>query len=154
METIEPIAETLATPGEQPPVLPKAPEYTRKQIGEMRRRFITVVHDTVSSCGHKFRKDAQPKNNCFDCWYAYFKLGVNMADIHQQLSIPKFGVMVVTREYGAKFVKMFRRFLAVELENLHTAAITEPNAITIDPMKPEDLPEGISPRSDDVEFSK
>ena len=55
-----------------------------------------------------------------------------MAEIHQQLSIPKFGVMVVTREYGAKFVKMFRRFLEVELENLHTATISEPNAITVE----------------------
>src|ERR1700690_3494616 len=85
-------------PGEQPPVLPKAPEYSRKQIGEMRRRFMTVVHDTVSACGHKFRKDAQPTNNCPHCWYAYFKMCVNMAEIHRQLSIPKFGVLVVTRE--------------------------------------------------------
>ena len=121
---------------------PRAPN--RMEIGRMRRQYLTITRATVDACGHKFNHEKQPTDNCPDCWYAYFKTSVNMDELHQQLSIPKFGPLVLTREYGAKFVKMFRRFLTRELAALHTATITDPNAIAV-----ENLPEGIAPGGPD-----
>jgi len=102
---------------------PRAPN--RREIGRMRRQYLTITRATVDACGHKFNHEKQPTDNCPDCWYAYFKTSVNMDELHQQLSIPKFGPLVLTREYGAKFVKMFRRFLTRELAALHEAPLQE-----------------------------
>ena len=41
------------------------PTYTAKQIGQMRKRYITVRHSTVTACGHKFKTDGStPSMKC------------------------------------------------------------------------------------------
>jgi hypothetical protein len=51
---------------------PALKEYTRKELGQLRRRYVTVIHGTVKACGHKaaFNKTKQPTSNCVECWKA------------------------------------------------------------------------------------
>ena len=64
------------------PEAPAAPpeKLTRKQLGQLRRQYMTVTHGTVRACGHlaRFSKDHDPKNNCISCWGAYFSTSVDL----------------------------------------------------------------------------
>src|SRR5271166_2445955 len=70
-----------------PPEVPQR-EYTEREIGQMRRVRLTIVHGTVTACGHKatFSKTKAPKNNCVQCWEAYFMTSVDLDFIHTVLS--------------------------------------------------------------------
>ena len=98
--------------GEKPPEQPKQPELTRKQIGELRKRFLTREYSRVIACGHKFVPDSMPHNQCNACWEVFFKSS-DLVEIHDalQVSIPA----VITLR-GEVFVKQFRRFLKLQLE--------------------------------------
>jgi hypothetical protein len=86
---------------------------TRKQLGQLRRRYLTVVHGTVRACGHKFNSRSQPKLNCNYCWDAYFMTAVDTAAIHDDLM--KGGKAQLVNVYGTKFTKQFGRFLTEQL---------------------------------------
>jgi len=90
-------------------------ELTRKQLGQLRRQYVTIVHGTVKACGHRARFSAtqQPKNNCVDCWEAYFLTSVDLEGIHVVLT--KQGVRALIAQRGTKFVTMFRGFLSAKL---------------------------------------
>jgi hypothetical protein len=108
-------------------------ELTRKQLGQLRRQYITVVHGTVKACGHKakFSATQQPKNNCVDCWSAYFLTSVDLEGIHVVLT--KQGVRALVAQRGTKFVKMFRGFLSAKLlPALNAEAAKQEQGVTIE----------------------
>jgi len=102
-------------PTEQSVVPEKPQELSRKQIGQLRRRFITVTHGTVLACGHKAKFDTgrQPTNNCVSCWDAFFHTSCDLDAIHKVLT--EQGVKAFTARFGDKFAKNFRGFLHKEL---------------------------------------
>lgn len=102
------------------PEPPKPETLTAKQIGQLRRQYITVVHGTVTACGHKAKfsrnnmRDAKvPNNNCASCWEAFFMTSVDLEGIHTILT--KSGASELVKQKGLKFVKMFSGFLAAKL---------------------------------------
>ena len=72
------------------PEAPAAPpeKLTAKQLGQLRRQYVTVTHGRVRACGHlaRFSKDHDPKSNCIDCWQAYFVTSVDLDLIHTVLT--------------------------------------------------------------------
>lgn len=98
--------------GEKPPEQPKQPELTRKQIGELRKRFLTREYSRVIACGHKFVPDSMPHNHCNACWEVFFKSS-DLVEIHDALQV---SIPAVITLHGEVFVKQFRRFLKLQLE--------------------------------------
>ena len=85
---------------------------TRKQLGQMRRRYVTINHGRVKACGHKakFSKDKQPNSNCMECWKAYFMTSVDLEGVHVILT--QKGAKELIKQRGKKFAKMFHGFLS------------------------------------------
>ena len=100
-------------------------ELTRKQLGQLRRQYITVVHGTVKACGHKakFSATQQPKNNCVDCWEAFLMTSVDLDFIHAVLT--KKGAKELVRLRGTKFTRMFHGWLAAKMLPALTAEINK-----------------------------
>ena len=99
------------------PEAPAAPpeKLTAKQLGQLRRQYVTVTHGRVRACGHLARlsKDHDPKNNCIDCWQAYFVTSVDLDLIHTVLT--QRGVKALIAMKGTRFTKMFHGFLSSQL---------------------------------------
>ena len=99
------------------PEAPAAPpeKLTRKQLGQLRRQCLTINHGRVRACGHlaRFNKDHDPKNNCIDCWAAFFATSVDLDLVHAVLT--QRGVKALIAMKGTKFTKMFHGFLASQL---------------------------------------
>jgi hypothetical protein len=110
----EPKLTEVIAPEEAAKSVPQ-PKLTKKQIGQLRRRYMTVVHSAVTACGHKVKFDEvhMPTNNCVDCWTAYFMTNVDLEGIH--IVLTKKGVRALTALKGTKFVKMFHGFLSSKL---------------------------------------
>lgn len=104
---VETDAKDLATVPEKPKTL------TRKEIGKLRRQYITITLGTVKACGHKFDPKNQPKRNCEYCWQAYFYTAVDTAAVHDDLT--KGGKRQLIKVYGEKFSRAFGRFLTAAL---------------------------------------
>ena len=98
---------------EAPAALPE--KLTRKQLGQLRRQYMTITHGHVRACNHlaRFSKDHDPKNNCVDCWSAYFATSVDLDLIHAVLTTK--GVKALVAMRGTKFTKMFHGFLSSQL---------------------------------------
>jgi hypothetical protein len=111
METLE----QMTNPSE--PEAPAAPpeKLTRKQLGQLRRQYLTITHGTVKACEHKarFSKDHDPKNNCVDCWSAFFATSVDLEFVHTVLTTKGGKALVAIK--GTKFVRMFHGFLSSQL---------------------------------------
>ena len=116
MESLEQTAPSLTNSTEEP-TLPAAPpeKLTRKQLGQLRRQYLTITHGTVKACEHKarFSRDHDPKNNCVDCWSAYFATSVDLDFIHTVLTTK--GVKALVAMKGTKFVRMFHGFISSQL---------------------------------------
>ena len=116
MESLEQTEQSLTSSTEEP-TLPAAPpeKLTRKQLGQLRRQYLTITHGTVKACEHKarFSKDHDPKNNCVDCWSAYFATSVDLDFIHTVLTTK--GVKALVAMKGTKFVRMFHGFISSQL---------------------------------------
>lgn len=131
---METLAQTTPAENEEPtiaePELPAAPpeKLTRKQIGQLRRQYVTIVHGTVKACEHKatFSKDHDPKNNCVYCWAAYFATSVDLDFIHTVLTTK--GVRALVAMKGTKFTKMFHGFLSSKMLPMLQAEINKENA--------------------------
>ena len=122
------------TTSDAEPEMPAAPpeKLTRKQIGQLRRQYLTTVYGTVKTCGHKakFSKDHNPTNNCVDCWSAYFATSVDLDFVHTVLTTKGGKALVAMR--GTKFVRMFHGFLSSQLLPAIAAEINkEENPATI-----------------------
>lgn len=99
---------------------PEAPKsLTRKQLGQLRRQYMTVVHAQVVKCGHSFNPNRIPSRNCVECWEAYFKTSVDLVQLHEQITLPE-GIRLITNMRGEKYVKAFKRFLDNELSMADT----------------------------------
>ena len=116
MESLEQTVPSLTSSTEEP-TLPAAPpeKLTRKQLGQLRRQYLTITHGTVKACEHKarFSRDHDPKNNCVDCWSAYFATSVDLELIHTVLTSRGGKALVAMK--GTKFTKMFHGFLSSQL---------------------------------------
>jgi hypothetical protein len=88
------------------------PKLTAKQIGQLRRQYVTIVHGHVTACKHRARFSAtqQPKGNCVACWQAYFYTCVDLEGIH--IVLTKQGVKALEKQRGRKFVRAFHGFLS------------------------------------------
>jgi hypothetical protein len=107
---------TIAVEGNHDNVVPErpaAPKYTRAEIGKARRQFITKTFGTVTKCGHKFHPTDNPTTNCEFCWEAYFATQDGIR-IGVQSIVETFGEAQLVKVRGAKFVKMWKRFLATQ----------------------------------------
>ena len=111
METLE----QMTNPSE--PEAPAAPpeKLTRKQLGQLRRQYLTITHGRVKACDHlaRFSKTKDPGNNCTACWSAFFSTSVDLEFIHTVLTTK--GVKALVAMKGTKFTKMFHGFLASKL---------------------------------------
>lgn len=114
------VTVTDGTANEALPQPAAPPALTRKQLGQLRRHYLTVTHGTVKACGHKakFSATKQPNNNCVDCWKAFFYTVADLEALHKTL-IEK-GVKELEKTYGTKFVRNFHGFLAVALQQSAT----------------------------------
>lgn len=101
------------------------PVLTRKQIGQLRRRFLTTQHGTVVTCGHKAKFDngRQPTNNCVECWNAFFHMSCDLDAIHKYLT--EQGAKKFQAKFGDKFTKNFRGFLHKELSKATQQELTD-----------------------------
>ena len=112
-----------------PPTEPPA-KLTPKQIGQLRRQFLTHVNGTVTACGHKDnfsktdkRKGKVPSNNCINCWEAYFMTSVDLDFIHTVLT--QKGANALMAIHGKKFVRMFHGFLSQKMLPMLAAEINK-----------------------------
>lgn len=85
---------------------------SRREIGEYRRRYVTVTHPEVVACGHKFSGQVPNQSNCYFCWESWFKLNPDLDKLHQILSDE--GPKGLEKKYGSKVVKAFKKFLQEE----------------------------------------
>jgi len=107
-------------------------ELTRKQLGQLRRQYVTINHGRVKACNHlaKFSATQPPRGNCVDCWSAYFLTSVDLEGIH--IVLTKQGVRALVAQRGTKFVKMFRGFLSAKLlPALNAEAAKQEQGVTI-----------------------
>jgi hypothetical protein len=112
---------------------PKEPKMSEREIGKLRRQYITKVHDTVVACGHKFHPTAMPKHqNCFDCWEAYFAIHTGMVAAAQSI-VTAFGFEQLVKCNGVKFGKHYRAFVDKrneEAKNGNQESFSSESAIT------------------------
>lgn len=119
----QPMNQTLVSPEEVVEPIPPAPapeKLTQKQIGQLRRQWITQTNGTVKACGHKDnfsktekRNGKQPNNNCVHCWEAYFMTSVDLDFIHTVLTTKGGKALIAVQ--GTKFVRMFHGFLSSKM---------------------------------------
>ena len=111
----------IPTVSTEPSPVPAPQLPTRKQLGQLRRRYLTIVHGVVRACGHKakFSSTKQPTNNCVDCWVAFFSTSVDLLSVHKLLADK--GVRGLEAEYGTKFMRAFHGFLALYLKEQREA---------------------------------
>jgi hypothetical protein len=126
METSEQMEQNLTNSTEEPEMPAAAPEkLTRKQLGQLRRQYVTITHGRVKACDHlaRFSKDHDPKNNCPSCWAAYLATSVDLDFVHAVLTTK--GVKALVAIKGTRFTKMFHGFLASQLLPALAAEITK-----------------------------
>ena len=86
--------------------VPGLSEYKR-----MMRQFFTVEHKRVKACGHKFTGQ-EPRTNCQYCWFAYFNEHGEFTKSLDELWRSPNGKQMMPALRGAKFTKMFLRFMS------------------------------------------
>jgi len=87
-------------------------ELTRKQLGQLRRQYVTINHGRVKACNHlaKFSATQPPKGNCVECWKAWFMTQCDLDSLHVILT--QQGAKELIKQRGVKFVKALHGFLA------------------------------------------
>lgn len=118
-------ANAETTPAPVPPA-----KLTPKQIGQLRRQWVTQVNGTVKQCGHKDnfsktekREGKQPNNNCVHCWEAYFMTSVDLDLIHAVLTQKGSKALIAMK--GTKFVRMFHGFLSTKMLPMLAAEVNK-----------------------------
>ena len=109
-ETIAATAAQSDQPGSQPPAEPDKP-LTEKDFRQLRRVYFTVRHDRVNQCGHRFDRMNEPRTNCQYCWFAFFNTHGELAQTADR-AFQEQGKAFLIQIRGAKFTKMFLRFMA------------------------------------------
>jgi len=87
-------------------------ELTRKQLGQLRRQYVTINHGRVKACNHlaKFSATQPPRGNCVECWKAWFMTQCDLDSLHVILT--QQGAKELIKQRGVKFVKALHGFLA------------------------------------------
>lgn len=125
METAESLNPVDATVDLQALATPEKPkEYTRKELGQLRRAHLTYVKPTVTLCGHSFSQREAPRNHCQSCWRAYFLTVAPLEEMHTVLRTA--GIRVFKARYGDRVTKNFGLFLDSEVnKESETLGISE-----------------------------
>lgn len=106
---------------------PAPPKFTPKQIGKLRRQFITVTHGTVNACKHKFHPTNEPRTNCDNCWEAYFRVQTGVVKGIQSI-VNALGEAELVKARGVKYLRRYKEFaMKVEEEQRNEAAVREFN---------------------------
>jgi hypothetical protein len=118
----QPEAEDEA-PKEQKPM-------TRKQWKELMRLYFTVRHPRVRACQHRLDMARDPRHNCENCWFAYFKEQGQLVQTADECFV-KAGRKALEAIRGKRFTKYFIRFMATlarfRAEQLAAEAAQETN---------------------------
>jgi hypothetical protein len=116
----------------------------------MMRQFFTVRRQRVAECGHRYNEMTQPRNNCEHCWFAFLNTHGDMVKIADEIFVKENGKAYLTQLQGAKFVKMFCRFMSTiarwKAENDERKSIQEPSGVGEDTRRDE----GVDQRVDSV----
>ena len=99
------------------PLLSEPEKFTERQIRAARRQWVTLRHGMVRACGHKIDLSRQPRNNCEWCWEAWLKTSDGLLVVLHETLVNK-GLAALKAQYGNKLVKMFKRFLDKELQQV------------------------------------
>src|SRR5208337_1364501 len=87
------------------------PVVTERLLRSLRGKYFTVKHVRLGVCGHLLDMLNQPRNNCHECWVAFFSTHPQLVEVaHQFYQTQGRRPMVGMR--GEKFVRMFERFMA------------------------------------------
>ena len=83
---------------------------TSIERGKMMKLYWTQTNGIVAACGHKLSEHAEPKNNCTDCWVAFF---TNHGELTKTANecYKNEGKDVLIALKGVKFTKMFGRYM-------------------------------------------
>lgn len=100
--------ETMA--GLDPEFRVKKPP-TLAEYKKAMRVLWTQKHQEVDRCGHKFHPTDAPRNNCDDCWMAYFQIHGEITQLCDEI-FKKEGLDTLKRLKGAKYARNFIRFMA------------------------------------------
>lgn len=100
---------------------PTPKQYSKAEIGKLRRQHMTQVFAEVNACGHKFHPINEPTNGCDDCWNAFFRVHEGVV-IGVQSIISTFGQAQLVKIRGTKFLKRYKVFAAVLEEEQRNAA--------------------------------
>jgi hypothetical protein len=111
-------SEAAAPQGTQPPK-----QYSKQQIGKMRRQFITKEYGVVKACGHKFHPTNEPRTNCDGCWEAFFRVHEGVVSGAQAI-VATFGEAQLVKARGKEFVKRFKYYaILIEQEQRNEASL-------------------------------
>ena len=86
--------------------------------GKLMSLYWTQRNEEVTACGHKWNKNGEPRNNCTDCWFAFFQTHGEFTQLAEKC-FKEEGRAALVSFRGEKFVKQFLRFmrtLAVSLK--------------------------------------
>lgn len=104
------------------PEAPKTP--SRKEWGKIMRLFFTVQRGRATKCGHRIGTvqyspdgknkvviNAEPRDNCEYCWFAFFNDNADMVATADQCFAEE-GESTLVRIRGKKFTKNYLKFMS------------------------------------------
>jgi hypothetical protein len=95
-------------------------ELTSTERGKMMNLYWTQRNKEVVACGHKLSEHAEPRNNCTDCWFAFFQMHGEFTQAVEEC-FQKEGRAVLVAFHGEKLVKQFLRFMGTLATSLKGA---------------------------------
>lgn len=87
------------------------PQLTEALMRKLRGKYFTVKHPVLANCGHKMDQMNEPRTNCQNCWFQWLNTHPQLVEVADQFYRTQ-GKGPITAMRGAKFVKMFGRYMA------------------------------------------
>lgn len=85
---------------------------TRTEYGKLRYEQLTVRHQRVPMCGHKFVPEHEPRHrNCESCWFTFFNVYGQLTQAVEEV-FQKHGKNVVVGLRGPKFFENWLKFMS------------------------------------------
>jgi predicted nucleic acid-binding Zn-ribbon protein len=103
---------------------------TRSEYKQHQHDHVTVTHQVVQPCGHKFVPGAEPRHrNCESCWFAYFQVHGEITKAADEV-FQEHGEAGLRQLATPKFVKYFLVFMGAlaQWKALNEAAQAEEEA--------------------------
>jgi hypothetical protein len=106
------VVETAeAQQAEAAPVEPPKP-LTRRQIGAIRKQYVTIQHPRVRTCNHRLDLNAQPRHrNCQYCWFAWFNGHGEVVQQLDEMHTSGTDALIISLQ-GVKFLHRWLQFMA------------------------------------------